>query len=560
MHAGSSVEYLEPQTSSALVVPRPFEVSKRTFLIVSMGIMLLAAVLRLYALELKPMHHDEGVNGFFLTSLVRQGVYKYDPSNYHGPTLYYLALPLVRVFGLDNFSVRLLTVIAGLATILLMLELRRYIGTLATLFGAALIAVSPGAVFYSRYFIHESLFILFTLGIVCAALRFYESRRPVFLVFGVASAALLFATKETAFVSLIVLALAWVVAWLWTNRDVTFYRLLYSIFRFPISEVKKRKAKERVREAKLDSVDLQSIIARLGGRDRVVMLSLYAVGLFVFINILFYSSFFTNWPGVKGAFESLQIWTKTGTSQFHEKPFGTYITWLLQEEMPIFLLALGGAYLALFSVKINRFAVFIGAWAFGIFVAYSLIPYKTPWLMLSFIVPMAVVGGYALESLTRHTWGQLKAPIPALLIAGLAIAISGYQSLVLNFREYDNDQYPYVYAHTNRELSALVSEVERIAQRAGTKEIGVSIASPDNWPLPWYFRDYPRVGYLGTVLEHYDSKETPLVIGKESNEANQDQTAKLQAALGSDYEKLGSYTLRPGVRLALFARHDLAQR
>ena len=42
------------------------------------------------------MHHDEGVNGFFLTNLVRNAEYKYDPSNYHGPTLYYLTLPFVR--------------------------------------------------------------------------------------------------------------------------------------------------------------------------------------------------------------------------------------------------------------------------------------------------------------------------------------------------------------------------------------------------------------------------------------------------------------------------------
>lgn len=555
-----NAEPLAARQSSPALMAQPFEISDRAWLVASVGILLLAAALRLYALELKPMHHDEGVNGFFLTTLVRQGIYKYDPANYHGPTLYYLALPLVKIFGLDTFSVRLLTVIAGLATIVLVLDLRRYIGKLATLFAAALIAVSPGAVFYSRYFIHESLFILFTLGIVCAALRFYETRRMVYLVLGTASAALLFATKETAFVSLIVLALAWAVAWWWPNREVASHKLVYSIFRFPIPEAKKRKAKERVREAQRNSVDLRSIIERLGGRDRLVMLSVYSLGLFIFINILFYSSFFTNWPGVKGAVESLQIWTKTGTSQFHEKPFGTYITWLLQEEMPILLLALAGAYLALFSERINRFAVFMGAWAFGIFAAYSLIPYKTPWLMLSFIVPMAVVGGYALENLRHHAWGNLKAPIPALLIASLAVVISGYQSFVLNYREYDNDQYPYVYAHTHRELNALVSEVEQLAQRAGTKDIGVSIASPENWPLPWYFRDYTRVGYVGTIADRYDSKDTPLVIGRESNQPNEDQTAKLQVALGSDYEKVGTYTLRPGVRLALFARHDLAKR
>src|SRR5690349_8001614 len=58
---------------------------------VAAAILLAAAVLRFANLDLKPLHHDEGVNGFFLLRLLRNGFYHYDPSNYHGPTLYYFA-------------------------------------------------------------------------------------------------------------------------------------------------------------------------------------------------------------------------------------------------------------------------------------------------------------------------------------------------------------------------------------------------------------------------------------------------------------------------------------
>ena len=37
------------------------------------AIFLIAAVLRLYNLNLVPLHHDEGVNGNFLVRLVREG-------------------------------------------------------------------------------------------------------------------------------------------------------------------------------------------------------------------------------------------------------------------------------------------------------------------------------------------------------------------------------------------------------------------------------------------------------------------------------------------------------
>src|SRR5471032_3075298 len=58
----------------------------------SVAILAVAALLRLIYLTQKPLHHDEGVNGLFLVNLFRTGYYHYDPSNYHGPSLYYLAL------------------------------------------------------------------------------------------------------------------------------------------------------------------------------------------------------------------------------------------------------------------------------------------------------------------------------------------------------------------------------------------------------------------------------------------------------------------------------------
>src|SRR4029077_6361346 len=58
----------------------------------SLIILLSAALLRLILLTQKPLHHDEGVNGLFLVNLFRTGYYHYDPSNYHGPSLYYLAV------------------------------------------------------------------------------------------------------------------------------------------------------------------------------------------------------------------------------------------------------------------------------------------------------------------------------------------------------------------------------------------------------------------------------------------------------------------------------------
>ncbi len=45
----------------------------------SIVILIIAAGLRFTYLESKPLHNDEGVNGNFMTQLVRTGYYHYDP-------------------------------------------------------------------------------------------------------------------------------------------------------------------------------------------------------------------------------------------------------------------------------------------------------------------------------------------------------------------------------------------------------------------------------------------------------------------------------------------------
>ena len=85
-------------------------------------ITVVATFLRFYMLALKPLHHDEGVNGFFLTNLFRDGVYKYDPANYHGPTLYYISLAFTKVFGLETIPIRASVAIFGVLIVFFLIK------------------------------------------------------------------------------------------------------------------------------------------------------------------------------------------------------------------------------------------------------------------------------------------------------------------------------------------------------------------------------------------------------------------------------------------------------
>ena len=525
-------------TSSYLDVP------ENVWRIAVIVIFVVAAFFRLYDLNLVPLHHDEGVNGNFLVRLVREGQYQYDPENYHGPTLYYFAalFPwIVRVlfgktamdtWGLTTIGIRMVPALFGLGTIGLVLLLRRWLGTVATLTAALLLALSPGAVYLSRYFIHETQFVFFTLGIVVASLYFYEERNGQYLILAAASAALLFATKETAMISVGVLAIALVVT-------LVYLRLT--------------RGKSRTPKGRGWTQPQQSFVTRLvddfGGP---VMLGVYVVVaacVFAGLWVAFYSSFFTNPKGISDSFKTFQVWTKTGTVA-HVHPLLTYVYWLFQREGTLLALGSLGALAVVLKPK-NGLALFSALWAFGLLAAYSLIPYKTPWLLLNFVVPLALIAGYAVQVLFEFEGGQLRLMGAALVIA---ISVAAYQMIDLNFVNYDNDNesYVYVYAHTTRGLLDLVKEVDRIAKEEDGARTGITIVSPDYWPLPWYFRNYTRVGYYGRLAQTTE----PIII------ANENQQADVDANYGEVYQQVmsqhegGTFELRPGVKLLLYRRRQ----
>jgi uncharacterized protein (TIGR03663 family) len=487
-------------------------------------ILLAAALLRLLFLTEKPLHHDEGVNGIFLATLFRSGFYHYDPSNYHGPSLYYLAVIPVAInnvfhwgHGLSTFAIRFLTAAFGVGTVWLILCLRRWLGTAGTLAAAAFATVSPGFVYFSRYFIHEILFVFFTLGIVVAWLWYEQTRKPRYLMLASASAALLFATKETW----IITAAVWIIA---VPCTIFYLRLL--------------------KRPDDSSPDLLLEANDAAAADRNSKLWVKGALLFLAIGVLLYSSFFTNPRGVLDSVRTFTYWTKTGQNGIYNREWSTYLLWLWQEESPILVLGGIGVLVALIRAR-SRLAVFCAIWTLGIFCAYSLVPYKTPWLALSLILPLAIMAGYAIGAAYQPGLRALTT-----MIAGAAIVGSTYQAIDVSFVNYDNDAYAYVYAHTNRDFLSLVSEINAIAAaNPAKKDIGISVVSPEHWPLPWYLRDYTHVGYWGHMVETSE----PIVI------ALKPQVPEVERQLGGKYRRFSTHDLRPGNTLVMYVRKDIQQ-
>ena len=87
-------------------------------------ILLAGIFLRVPGLAERPMHHDEANQAYRFGTLLENGTYTYDADDHHGPTLYYLTLPVAWLTGAKSFAetteitYRLVPVLFGLLLIL----------------------------------------------------------------------------------------------------------------------------------------------------------------------------------------------------------------------------------------------------------------------------------------------------------------------------------------------------------------------------------------------------------------------------------------------------------
>jgi uncharacterized protein (TIGR03663 family) len=492
------------------------------------SIIFMAAMLRFIDLSARPLHHDEGVNGFFMVNLFRNGAYRYDPTNYHGPFLYYCALftsTVNSVFygkeGLSTWSIRSVAALFGTGIVWLTLGLRRYLGVFGSLSTALLLLFSPGELFFSRYFIHEVPFVFLTLATIVSWLRFEDTGYPKYLIYTAACAAMLFSTKETAAISCAVLVLACLAS--------------RRLCREPVPNV----------------AVLQEPHADLEPVERVEpLVAIVAATLsFVFIEVSLYSSFFSNFPqGVIDSVRTYFYWLRTGITDYAH-PWYSYLFWLFKEEVPVLFLGLVGIVLAIVRRQ-HRIALFVSIWAIGICVAYSLISYKTPWLTLNLVLPLAIMAGYAVQwcydfAIDRRAL-ILKITVFVIFLASLGW--SSYQSINLSFFRYDDETIPYSYAHTSRDLLGLVDEINSIAVDNNLgKQMRIVVVSPEHWPLYWYLRDFPGIEFADKI----EPTTGEVLVALEK------QVPEIEQKLGPSYRERSRHELRPGNTLVLYIRRDL---
>ena len=632
-----------PRPSDALPVSIPASATNgwRRFLttenLIRVGIVALAAFLRLFWLDERPPHFDEGVNGWFTDQMQHLGYYDYDPRNYHGPLHFYVLFLSKCLFGRNLWALRLPVAFVGILTVDWMFRFRAFFGPRVCAWAALAMTLSPGTTFFQRDAIHETwlvFFLVLAFWGLCGLWQLGGREHLWGLALGVTGAIL---TKETYLVHFACFLVAVPVLWILEDYFPSVGRPLLGPPPLPGPDEGEHNlwnaddASPRYVERFLSTCAPQ----RYRTQDLWIVLGV-CVGLLVF----FYSGNFYHWAGLGDMATTFKFWgKKAGEGEGHNKPFLYWTRLVLRNEpfaavglvaclrwiMPPLstarFRALGATVLVLclgfvawevspdFHFNPERFGPtlqswtetgrqfideheanlfgekeFLFHWAQGIvtivllcgavsclalptstdwrlrlvavcgpgtMLAYSIIPYKTPWCAISFIWPFFFTAAAGLVEVLRTY------PLPveqwAVRGAGTVLAgVSAWWMTDLNFNRPTDDKLDYVYVQTFNDMWRITEPLLALARDnpAEYEAMHGVILCGSTYPLPWVLGDFTGIGYYGAGNNPAEYRADFLLV--ESS-----RVAEAEGHLDANYYKEG-VQLRPAQSdLTLYFRASL---
>ena len=414
-------------------------------------------LLRFYDLGIRPAHHDESVNGWFVDGLFNRGYYVYDPGNYHGPLFFYILALFERVFGRSIESLRYATILFGSAITFTPFLFRKWLGKYGTWFAAIIFTVSPAMIFYSRYAIHETPFALACILFFYFWLRIKEVGFTQKNIWGFGLTLAAMATLKENFV-------------LYGASLFLGEAILWGIYRKPAFQF-----------------------------NRKLWIGLLsAVTITTVITAVIYSGFFQDPHGIPNFFKAFEFWSQTGEKgNGHQKPFYYWIQVLTQFEWYA-ILGLLLVPFAVFMKKVPSEVRLAGATCGVLWLIYSIVAYKTPWCLLSFYWGLIFVFAYFLDrwmlSFKKSTWvGWVIMPFC------FGCAISLFQAYDAAYENPDQEGHFYIYGQTFRDMMGPVNEI--IVRGHEHPELHASlriqVISSFTWPLPYLLGEFKQVGFFG---------------------------------------------------------------
>ncbi len=470
----STVEPVEPaetgDTGARDLIPVIWERAAYAALFVG------ALIMRLWDLGVRAVHHDESLHGFFAWQMATGNTYEHNPLM-HGMFLFHSVAGAFFLFGDNDFTLRLPMALFGSGLVLMPLLLRSRLGQIGALAAAVMLTFSPAMLYFSRFARNDIFMAVFVLGLFAMIWRYMDERKNRYLYLAAAFLALGFTSKETMYLSalilvvgLLFLARSQVGNWLMGRLSLKEFDppgrllILLSALIAPLAGAMVAFLQEPLGitlAAKAGNVMGVPVGAPDGGGwviaiavTAVLVIVAMVVGLvwnwrvwltawviFMAIFVTIFSNFYTHPLGAgSGAWQSLGYWLAQHEVARAEQPMFYYFMILFVYEFLPWMIALGAAGYYLFrGDKFTRFLVF---WAVATLLAYTFAGEKMPWLLVNITLPLIILAGRAVNDMVStipwRTLAQTKLPylligVPLFVVMIWRLAFFEFDNGVLSF-------------------------------------------------------------------------------------------------------------------------------
>lgn len=454
------------------------------------------AFIQLLALPARTIHIDEGM-GIRAAELMLSGNYKYSPYNGHGPTLFLMGSLIRNGFGTNILFFRALTAFFMLFSLsILWLIYRAELKNIGVILLLAGLGFSSGMLFFSAYFIHESLFILLTILTLASIERFFKTKKGLWLAFFVPCFSLMYMTKETALFTY--------AAWFIAGMAVLIFNKSF------------KKSKELL----------------------TIKNALFLILGFVLSIVLYFLLFGKSLD----LFKSPLLWLVERGAKMHIRPWYYFIVLLILHES---FLLVSGAVAAFFLTikkqwKLKQLFFFL--WFLAILILYSAIPYKTPWLILNIILPLGIFIAFGFSEIYK------KANKILLISFFIVLFLISLTCLYCdNFLHPDRAKtYDYAYLQSGNGLNEFINIIEGISVLDQKEPLKIQIIGNGDELLyvltEKYNRSYePFIPGLPVYINYLHSAQ---------------EMKKLLSGTGQKYVFLKFTYFTPGPEINLFIRED----
>ncbi len=533
-------------------------------------ILVLAFSLRLYNLDERVFHHDEAAVGYYTYKLFNDGIYSYDPA-FHGPFMYYATADMFRRFGDNIYSARLLPALFGAGMIILLIPLRRYIGSAGMLISAFFLALSPSFLYYSRFY-REDIFISFftMLALVCAVgyaeklgNERYSFLRIFYLSLGGIALASMAALKENAYIAMALIGL-----------------FLFLIF-----------IRERLYKGFVDKIKSDKGLI-------IIAEGLFFVLVVMVVFSLFYTGKVFDIHGMQLAVEKAVFhWYEMHRIQRIGGPWFFYLPIIALYELPVLIFGSLGILYYCCRYKVNErmliilllywitadlmyyisgiypgiskflptsyvsapiviffplfifgirtvlksqsiFFAFLTFWATTNLIIYSYLQEKVPWLVLNPLLPLVIIAAAYIGELLSSLKLRSKVGMAVIILFIATSAYMVYSSVFLNYYDYTNPAEPLIQAaQPPQKYSLFIDKIFEISRQYRNQSTEVQLADVEmETQFLWYLRHYGNIKWKVSIDSELNA---PLIVVHDSD-GNESDANIVQRRLGSDYMRLDS--------------------